>query len=310
MYKIPRPIQKITVSESWREDPPAHFSWKISSFLRFFDLDMEEHYSGFFMVGGYKWRLCLHPKGNENESGESYISLYLEMMKPTSSTDWEVHAKFKLFVFDQKNGYYRTLEETQQRLFHAMKNKWGFGQFMSLATLKEPSNGFLIKGTCVFGAEVVVQNERIATLTESLQLLPRQEYGESTLVIRISSDVSGSSWSGSPFFVGGYQWRMMVQGQPKGVKGGYLSVFLELYEASSLPSDRKVYANYILRVVDQKASGNDICHRASEQFSAESGKWGNDALMHVSNIKDPTKGFLVSDLCKLRAEVTVLGLVI
>ncbi|XP_043713827.1 protein RESTRICTED TEV MOVEMENT 3-like [Telopea speciosissima] len=263
------------------------------------------------MVGGYKWRLCLYPKGVENQNGEGHISLYLEMKKPTSSTGWEVYANFKLFIFDQNNGYYRALEEpNRQRLFHAMKHKWGFGQFMSLASLKEPSNGFLVKGTCVFGAEVVIHKERIAPFTECLQVLHQKEYGESTILIRVASDASGNSISGSTFFVGGYQWRMMVQA--KGItagKGGYLSVFLELCDASSLPLDRKVYTSYILRVVDQKASGNDIDHRAIEQFSAESGKWGNDTFIPLSKLKDPTKGFLVDDMCKLKAEVAVLGLV-
>ena len=40
--------------------------------------------------------------------------------------------------------------------FHKMKTKWGFAQLVPRGTFKEPSNGYLVDDTCVFGAEVFV----------------------------------------------------------------------------------------------------------------------------------------------------------
>ena len=37
-----------------------------------------------------------------------------------------------------------------------MKTTWGFVQLLELETFKDPSNGYLIDDSCVFGAEVLV----------------------------------------------------------------------------------------------------------------------------------------------------------
>ena len=40
--------------------------------------------------------------------------------------------------------------------FHEMKRRWGFPQLLALGTFKDPSNGYLVDDSCVFGAEILV----------------------------------------------------------------------------------------------------------------------------------------------------------
>ncbi|KAI6668057.1 hypothetical protein NL676_036598, partial [Syzygium grande] len=40
--------------------------------------------------------------------------------------------------------------------FHAMQSQWGIPRFMPLATFTDPSNGYLIDDTCVFGVEILI----------------------------------------------------------------------------------------------------------------------------------------------------------
>ena len=39
---------------------------------------------------------------------------------------------------------------------HEMKRRWGFPQLLALGTFKDPSNGYLVDDSSVFGAEILV----------------------------------------------------------------------------------------------------------------------------------------------------------
>lgn len=50
--------------------------------------------------------------------------------------------------------------DARVRRFHAMKTRWGIPKFIQVETCSNHLNGYLIDGTCVFGAEVfVVKND-------------------------------------------------------------------------------------------------------------------------------------------------------
>ncbi|KAJ0049013.1 hypothetical protein Pint_16586 [Pistacia integerrima] len=46
--------------------------------------------------------------------------------------------------------------EARLRQFHAMKIDWGISKFLDLETFQNPSNGYLVNDTCVFGAEIFI----------------------------------------------------------------------------------------------------------------------------------------------------------
>ncbi|CAK7340666.1 unnamed protein product [Dovyalis caffra] len=129
-------------TRSKRDLPPMHYSLKIESFSSLLKTKVEKYESNIFEAGGYKWRLCLYPNGNTKGNGKGFISLYLEI-ENTSDLPyrWEVNAEFKLFVFDQINNQYLTVQDSDGKRFHEMKTEWGFDKLVSLETFNDTSNG-------------------------------------------------------------------------------------------------------------------------------------------------------------------------
>ncbi|KAJ0100393.1 hypothetical protein Patl1_21011 [Pistacia atlantica] len=71
-------------------------------------------------------------------------------------TRWEINVIFNFFVFDQLQDKYVTNVDGRIRGFHSMMTEWGISKFLDLETFHNPSNGYLINDTCVFGAEFFV----------------------------------------------------------------------------------------------------------------------------------------------------------
>ncbi|GLT57010.1 hypothetical protein SLA2020_300170 [Shorea laevis] len=133
------------------EDPPsARFTWTIENFTR---LNTKKHYSDVFLVGGYKWRILIFPKGNNVD----HLSMYLDVGDSGSLPyGWSRYAQFCLTIVNQIHGKYSIRKETQHQ-FNSRESDWGFTSFMSLGELYDPSRGFLVNDTCVVEADVTVR---------------------------------------------------------------------------------------------------------------------------------------------------------
>ncbi|XP_031262923.1 ubiquitin carboxyl-terminal hydrolase 12-like, partial [Pistacia vera] len=132
-----------------RDAPPSHYLLKIQSFSSVKNLN--KFTSNDFDSGGFKWKLCLYPNGDKENKGEGHISIYLELAEMSSlPIGWEINVIFNFLylISFRTNG--------RIRRFHSMKTECGFSKFLDLETFLNPSNGYLIKDTCVFGAEVFV----------------------------------------------------------------------------------------------------------------------------------------------------------
>ncbi|XP_020690617.1 ubiquitin carboxyl-terminal hydrolase 12 [Dendrobium catenatum] len=133
------------------EDPPSsRFLWTIENFSR---LNFKKHYSDVFIVGGYKWRVLIFPKGNNVE----HLSMYLDVADSASLPyGWSRHAQFGLAVINQMHGKF-TIRKEAQHQFNIRESDWGFTSFMPLSDLYDPNKGFLVNDTVVVEAEVVVR---------------------------------------------------------------------------------------------------------------------------------------------------------
>ena len=86
-----------------------------------------------------------------------------------------------------------------------MKTKWGIPKFIDLETFNDRSNGYLVDGTCTFGAEVfVVKNtfkgERLSAIDEPVTCTH-------TWKINSFSSILTREYYPSDAFVGGdYTW--------------------------------------------------------------------------------------------------------
>ncbi|KAM3398747.1 ubiquitin C-terminal hydrolase 13 isoform X1 [Capsicum galapagoense] len=133
------------------EDPQtSRFTWKIDNFSR---LNIKKLYSDTFVVGGYKWRILIFPKGNNVD----YLSMYLDVADSANLPyGWSRYAQFSLSVVNQIHNKYSIRKETQHQ-FNARESDWGFTSFMPLGELYDPNRGYIVDDACVIEAEVAVR---------------------------------------------------------------------------------------------------------------------------------------------------------
>ncbi|CAN6551158.1 unnamed protein product [Malus baccata var. baccata] len=99
------------------------------------------------------WKLNLYPKGNNLGKG-THISLYLELDDPKKLAGSKVFAEFSLSIVDQMHARQESIIVNDW--FSTSNPNWGTHKFISLATLNQAGNGFLVKDTCMVEAEVTV----------------------------------------------------------------------------------------------------------------------------------------------------------
>lgn len=140
----------VAENQAVEEPPTSKFTWTIESFSR---LNTKKHYSEAFVVGGYKWRILIFPKGNNVD----YMSMYLDVAdSPALPYGWSRYAAFSLTVVNQVHQKYSIRKETQHQ-FNARESDWGFTSFMPLSEVYDPSRGYLANDTLVIEAEVAVR---------------------------------------------------------------------------------------------------------------------------------------------------------
>ena len=89
-----------------------------------------------------------------------------------------------------------------------MKRRWGFPQLLALGTFKDPSNGYLVDDSCVFGAEIFVIKH--SGKWESLSMIKSPHTSKSTFTWKIEnfSKIDQYSYS-KAFTVGQREWYVL-----------------------------------------------------------------------------------------------------
>ncbi|GMN21841.1 hypothetical protein TIFTF001_043397 [Ficus carica] len=190
---------------SGRRAVPSHYLLKIESFPSLSKAPIES-YSSEFKAGGYKWELSIYPTGDKKNGGQDHISMFLRLLDTNSlPAGWEVNAIFTFFVFDRIRDEYVTVQDAITVLrFHSMKTNWGIPKFIDLETFNDRSNGYLVDGTCTFGAEVfVVKNtfkgERLSAIDEPVTCTY-------TWKINSFSSMTRDNYPSDTFVGGDYEW--------------------------------------------------------------------------------------------------------
>ncbi|EYU25573.1 hypothetical protein MIMGU_mgv1a026457mg, partial [Erythranthe guttata] len=179
-----------------REVPSAHFLIKIESFSLFDKYKINKYETSEFVAGEYKWKLILNFNGKDSD----YISVNLAMTDTSSlPTNWEVNVVFNIFLFNHISGHYLYSPGITRR-FQTMKFEWGLSKFISKEILSDPSNGYLVNDTCVFGAEVFFIKRQAAV--ECLSLDNVDTRYKHDLKISDFSKLE-ETWNSAYFIVGG-----------------------------------------------------------------------------------------------------------
>ncbi|EYU41007.1 hypothetical protein MIMGU_mgv1a018766mg, partial [Erythranthe guttata] len=276
-----------------REASPANFLIKIESFYK---CGIHKYETKEFAAGEYKWRLIIYPNGDDNIVGKEYISVYLAMVDTSSlPANWEVNAVFSIFLLNHNSGnYLSSLGRT--RRFQGVKSEWGFPNFISKKIMSDPSNGYLFRDSCVFGAEVfVIKREAVI---EYLCLknfdIP---YKRDWLISNFSKleDV----WESNEFSAGGHKWKIRLNPKANGRK--HVAIFLHNVGSEI------VKASFTICIKDQL---NDSEHEkqttTNHWFTSTSPNWGWPTFMEIATMNDPKKGFIVNDSCLLHIEISCI----
>ncbi|VVA94626.1 unnamed protein product [Arabis nemorensis] len=254
-----------TIVQNWRDHPPSSFSLKIQNFSQlekstaFSD---HKYQSRLFSSGGHNWRLVVYPKGNEKDSGNGFISMYVEidgkcLMIFTPPT--EVFAELRFFVYNKKQNKYLMIQDVEAKRFNALKTVWGLPQVVPYDTFNNPENGYIFKGDqCEFGVDVIVAppltNWEIVSYN---QKLPNPKFA---WTLKNFSELKENEYKSKSFSMGGRNWFLKLY--PKGdsrADGKWLSVFLKLADGEKPKADEKFFVQANLRVLDPLGSNHSAC---------------------------------------------------
>ncbi|KAH7565356.1 hypothetical protein JRO89_XS09G0194000 [Xanthoceras sorbifolium] len=118
-----------------------------------FDDTFDEKYES-ETFGCYKWNILLYPNGNAEGKGNS-ISIFLDVSRSSIPPDTNLFVKFLLRVKDQING--KHIEKNGNHLYAPSNDVAnGFRNFLSLAKLKDPEEGYLVDDALIIEAEATL----------------------------------------------------------------------------------------------------------------------------------------------------------
>ncbi|KAG5398811.1 hypothetical protein IGI04_020625 [Brassica rapa subsp. trilocularis] len=102
------------------------------------------------------------------------------------------------------------------------------------------------------------------------------------------------------FVVGG---RVLIF--PKGNNVDNLSMYLDVADAANLPYGWSRFSQFGLAIVNQINSSYSIRKESQHQFNSRESDWGFTSFMPLSELYDPTRGYLLNDTVVIEAEVAV-----
>ncbi|KAL8482866.1 hypothetical protein ACS0TY_025776 [Phlomoides rotata] len=290
-----------------REASPTHFLMKVESFSLLGKNGIHKYESGEFTAGEHKWRLILYPNEDKTGIDSRYISVGLAISDTASQepANWEVNALFSISLLNQITGNYHYSGRTQR--FQAMKSEWGISKFISKEILMDQSNGFLVKGNCVFGAEVFIV-ERLA-VSECLSVKNVTVPYKHDWKISDFSQL-GRCWTSDKFVVVDLNWEVSLY--PKGEnheKGRCQAIGIFLGTVDS----KRVNACFSICIKDQVNDEHEKETADSHWFSSTSDdcrdSWGWPRFMELGTLEDPKNGFIMNDCCLLELEISVKAVV-
>ncbi|KAH0927445.1 hypothetical protein HID58_019701 [Brassica napus] len=92
---------------------------------------------------------------------------------------------------------------------------------------------------------------------------------------------------------------------PKGNNVDNLSMYLDVADAANLPYGWSRFSQFGLAIVNQINSSYSIRKESQHQFNSRESDWGFTSFMPLSELYDPTRGYLLNDTVVIEAEVAV-----
>ncbi|XP_031383531.1 MATH domain and coiled-coil domain-containing protein At3g58410-like [Punica granatum] len=106
------------------------------------------------------------------------------------------------------------------------------------------------------------------------------------------------------FTAGGCKWRLLVF--PKGNNADSVSIYLDVPDASTLPSGWRREAQFSLIMVNQNQRSSSTRRETRHTFTAREADWGFTSFKPLAELHTHMNGFLLNDTLIVEAEVDVL----
>eukprot|EP00250_Pteridium_aquilinum_P011968 c20422_g1_i1 orf=525-3878(-) len=132
-------------------------------------------------------------------------------------------------------------------------------------------------------------------------------YGKFIWRIENFPKINQRKYYSDAFTVGGYKWRVLLF--PKGNNVDYLSIYLDVADAPTLPYGWTRYAHFSLAIANQYDAKLTVRKDTQHQFNARENDWGFTSFMPLQDAYDSNKGFVVNDILIVEADVNVRKLV-
>ncbi|KAL6190831.1 hypothetical protein ACLB2K_037225 [Fragaria x ananassa] len=181
-----------------------------------------------------------------------------------------------------------------------------FDKLMPLKEFTDASNGYLNENTCVLGAEVFIRKERRKGERECVSRINDAFMCKHVWKVEQFSKLTDEYCMSEPFGAGDQKWRIKLfpKGFGKG-KGTHLSIYLVLANWKPIPLLSKIFAEFYLRLVNQKNGKHKITWTGKHCFTTKVSSFGVSEFISLSNLE--AEGFLMKNTCILEAEVFVYG---
>ncbi|KAM2745478.1 hypothetical protein PS2_021203 [Malus domestica] len=223
---------------------------------------------------------------------------------------WEVLVDFRLFLLDQNKAIYLVLmdENINKMCFHAAMLDAGFDRVIPLEAFTDPSNGYLIGDTCVFGAEVFVCKQRRRGKGECITLDACLMYKHPWRIEKFSK-LKYERIESEPFTAGGKKWKLVLY--PKGTfqwKGTHVALYLTLVDPKSLLPGFKILTEVTFRIINQEGHGDHFVGKGKHRFSTSDSSWGWTYFIPLEYLSQADSCYLLKTTCSIEAKVIVHGI--
>lgn len=158
VFKNKRPvIERVSWKNSSKQ--PYVLSWTISKYSKL----KHEWRSENFVYGDKKWFLKVYPRGFSHANGRC-VSVFLNLVNPGR---YKGNAKYTIRVKNQKKGGRHHQLQNSSAWFSSSNVAWGFHDFMRIADISDPKNGFLVEDSFILELELSVLTATVVSLTPS-----------------------------------------------------------------------------------------------------------------------------------------------
>ncbi|KAF8673527.1 hypothetical protein HU200_048610 [Digitaria exilis] len=134
-----------------------------------------------------------------------------------------------------------------------------------------------------------------------------QQASRFTWTIENFTRFNGKKQYSEVFVIGGFNWRVLIF--PKGNNVDQFSMYLDVADSANLPYGWSRYAQFSLAIVNQIQPNYTIQKEAQHQFNARESDWGFTSFMPLSELYDPSRGYLVNDTVVVEAQVAIRRMV-